>query len=252
MRFLAVLAVLVALSPAAAQEDVVAEVGTRTITRAELSAFAQRDGGKYAALLLAAPDDVAALHSALAAELDALVEERILLLEADRRGVDELDELPDPVLRARRRIALLLRAAVDMADVSITRDDAARYYDAHADEFELPARTSVYLLATTDRAKADRVKAKLAKARDAWPEIAEAEGLERRVIPDAQLESELGPRARDVAKLRPGSAAVLLTNTGYALVALVERLPARTVSLDEAEPAIEERLRETPHRAKLP
>jgi hypothetical protein len=252
------LALLVLLpSMALAEDEVVAEIGTATkITRAELEKQAEASD-LYKALVRGGSKDE--VRRFLETELDRMVEERILLLECDRKGIE------GPSSQAR-----IDRLAADVtSDVVVTREDAQRFYDEHESDFELPARTRLWVLETMDRSKADEARGQLQGKRDAWPAVAEKLDMKLREIADASLEEELGPRAVEIAALKKNGVLTIITATGYATVALVDRLPARTQPLEEIEDALRARLKETtvrkrcldylealkkttPHRAKLP
>ena len=104
--------------------------------------------------------------------LDRMVEERVWLSEAQRRGVADRPDVKQQIDQQRRD--LLIRTYLNelmTKNPAISDDDAKAYYDSHGAEFHVPATISVRHIQSKSEADAKRVK-QWAKAGQDWVTLA--------------------------------------------------------------------------------
>lgn len=217
--------------------------------------------------------------------LRRLIEQRLFLLEAKRRGLTvEEKEVDDAVLALRRRFPDLAsfgawiqeqganeesifesihadllvercRAALE-AEASISDDDVQRYYREHSAELQAPGDVRLRIIAVADDDEIDAVIAAL-RAGVPFSEVARArshglraaDGGDTGWIAAAALPA---PVRSVVAKLKPGQTYGPIRRGDVRLVARLEdRQPPRALTVEEARPEIERRLRQAWLRAWL-
>lgn len=104
--------------------------------------------------------------------LESFVTERLLLQEAEAKGVQHLAEVQELARQARNRIlvAKLVEQEVEKK-TGVTDAEIKTYYDNHTDEFVVPYRLRASHILLRDRAEAESVLAKL-KAGELFEELA--------------------------------------------------------------------------------
>lgn len=133
-------------------------VGDTTVTVGE---FAQRlaDKSPYLRARYASPERRREL-------LDELVKFELLAAEAERRGLDQAEE----VKRAKRQVMIQQMMKAEFEDKvklsDITDQDISDYYNAHPEEFHKPAQVRASVVVVRDEAKAKRVLKLAQEARD--------------------------------------------------------------------------------------
>lgn len=215
----------------------------------------------------------ASLHAGI---LEQLVEERVLLAEASRRGLTVPDADVDAAMRAlevamgrgayekqigregkeafRTRVAegLLIRALFTTvpAPRPITEHDVRTYYQEHRAEFAQPEQFRARVLTVATRAEAEALRAQLADGAD-FAALAAAKstspekdrGGDLGFVPEGQLPPELD---KALAPLGPGELSPVVESPyGFHVLKLEERRKARQRSLDDARDQIRETLRRT-------
>ncbi len=243
-------------------EVAVATVDGAPITRAELDRRVRRVTGEA---------DVSSVEPVLKASLlDQLVDERILLAEAQRRGLAiqpsdveakaraeetamgpgaftrmlETERLTAEGFRKQVGDALLVRAilATVPAPRPIREFDVREYYDAHRAEFAQPAQFRARILTVASRAEAEALRAQIAagadfaaiaSARSISPE--KAHGGDLGFVPSGQLPPEI----EQAAALKPGELSPVFESPfGFHVLKLEERRAARQETLDQAREEI--------------
>lgn len=249
-----------AVGRSAGKPDVaVATVDGAPITDAELERRVRRVTGQA---------DVSEAEPTLRASLlDQLVDERILLAEAERRGLSipaadvdakaraeetamgaeafakmlEIEGLPREGFRKQVEDQLLVRAI--LATVPPPRPirelDVREYYQAHRAEFAAPAQYRARLLTVASRPEAEALRAQvaggadfaaLAAAKSVSPE--KSRGGDLGFVPEGQLPPEIDRAAQ---ALKPGELSpVFQSPFGFHVLKLEERRPARQQTLDQA------------------
>lgn len=241
----------------------VATVDGSPVTRAELDRRLRRVTGE-ADVSGAEPDLVAGV-------LDQLVDERILLAEAQRRGLSiapsdieakaraeetamgaeafaamlERERLTPEAFRKQVGDALLVRAilATVPRPRPIREFDVREYYDAHRKEFAQPPQYRARILTAPSRAEAEALRAQIAAGAD-FATVASAksispertQGGDLGFVPTGQLPPEIDAQAE---ALKPGEmSAVFESPFGFHVLKLEDRRPARQQTLDQARAEI--------------
>ncbi len=179
-----------------------------------------------------------------AALLEPFLEERLLVLEARRRGfcaagVSESDE--------QAAVKALLDREV-LGGIVVSEDDVAVYYEAHAEEFTQPERRSLRQILLPNENEARDIRRRLereprsfellARARSRGPEAAQG-GL-MGTFARGELPQELNAAAFTLPEgvVSP----VISTALGYHVLRVEALDPARRRSLDECRAEIRQRL----------
>ena len=169
--------------------------------------------------------------------------DQFLREEAWRReaGLSTADEAAD----RRSAPAMLLSRAGDT--VKPTDAEIAEEYDRHPERYRRPEEARAARIFTRARPEADRARSQVSAGED-FAEVA------RKVSrsPDASRGGAVGWVARGdlpaefeqaVFRLKPGEISpVIATEEGFLIFTVLERRPARTLSREEAEPEIRQRL----------
>ncbi|MBF0254264.1 MAG: peptidyl-prolyl cis-trans isomerase [Candidatus Omnitrophica bacterium] len=110
--------------------------------------------------------------------LDSLVTEKVLLQEAESRGIQHLADVQNLIRQARDRI-LVTKLLEDEVENGITVDDAAArsYYDTHKEEFTTPFRLRASHILLRSREEAESVLAEL-QAGGSFEELAKTLSLD--------------------------------------------------------------------------
>jgi hypothetical protein len=182
---------------------------------------------------------------------EAYVDEQIFLVAA--LGDDELAgqnkknsvvEIPWDEARTLRTRYLTERV---LRDVSPPEDALRAYYDGHAEEFVLPERAAVRTMQLADAETLHHVSRSLARGEASFAELSlsyasspaetEVRVYERGTLPTLFEEAIFALPRGEIS--RP-----VETEQGLYLFEMVERLPARMLSFEEARSPIERILRE--------
>lgn len=264
MRFRRILIALLLLAACRKDEatlspDVVAQVGSRTITLDEFKRYLERNAGTELAQLV--PEASSAL-------LDQLVQEVLLSEYATRRGIEvSADAVADAVRKEPgstasekrdqlRRDALIAEIS---ANISPPSADAVRaYYEQYIREFRFDERARVRQILVDSEAVAREVQAKL-RAGTPFADLAakysrapnapaggEIGWITRSELPKV-FEAEIFGRSQPP----PYVTEVKRTDTGFYIFQVSAREPARTLSFEEAEPEVRQRLTEDAARKQL-
>ena len=267
------LALATACSEEGPREDpqVVATVNGEVLSRSEFERELRRALAGFA--LQPSPEQLGALRSTVVEQMtEALVLEQAIRSrgiavtadELDRRmlqaradlGSEGLDraldesELQLSEFRQRTKAALLLERLFQeevYARVALTAEEVAAYHQAHAQQYQQPEQVHALQLVVKTQDEARRLRA---QARDGkrFGELA----MKYSLSPDAKVGGDLGwfergvmPAAFDDAcfSLPPGALSeVVESDYGYHLFKVVERRPARALTLQEARPLVEAQL----------
>ena len=120
--------------------------------------------------------------------LESYITEKLLLKEAEKRGVQHLADVEDLMNQARQKIlvAKLIENEVE-SKVKVTPEDVQRYYDTHKEDFQTPFRVKASHMLLRSREEAEGVLARLRLGQD-FGELAKTMSLD----PTAQKGGDLG------------------------------------------------------------
>ena len=106
--------------------------------------------------------------------MESLITEKLLLAEAEQKGVQHLEDVESLLRQARQKIhvAKLIELEIE-SKVKIGEDDAKAYYQGHKDEFMSPYRVRASHILIRSRTEAEAVLAKI-KAGEDFAEIGRA------------------------------------------------------------------------------
>lgn len=246
-----------AKNESAAPPDVVAQIGTRSVTLEEFNRYLDRNAGAELAQLV--PEAASAL-------LDQLVQEVLLSEFATKRGIEvSADQVAAAVREepgstaAEKRDQLRRDALVtDLAgEVAPPSPEAVRaYYEQYLREFRFEERARVRQILVQDEKAAAEV---LEKLRAGAPFVELSATYSR--APNAAAGGEIGwitrnelPKVFEEAVFSltpPRFTDVIRTDTGFYIFQVTAREPARTLSFEEAEPLVRQRLAEDASRKQL-
>jgi foldase protein PrsA len=208
--------------------------------------------------------------------LQHLINQRLTFQEAERRGITVAEQdidravgawrgrfkgatkfqkwlrsraLDEKSLRETIRTDLLVshvRAAL-VQDVRVSDDQVQAHYEAHKDQLRVPEQVRLRIIAVKDRAAADDIVTAVHKgeefdrlARERSMESRAAQAGDRRWV---NLQDLPAPLREAVIPLKPGEISEPLQGSAESIVVrLEERRPARTRTLAEARPEIEQLL----------
>lgn len=120
--------------------------------------------------------------------LESYVIEKLLLREAEKKGVQHLDEVQSLMEKAREKIlvAKLIEMEIE-SKVKVTPEDAKNYYDANKEEFMTPYRVKASHILLRSREEAEQVRTQ-AEAGGDFAELAKKHSLD----PTAAKGGDLG------------------------------------------------------------
>ncbi|MCA9396316.1 MAG: peptidylprolyl isomerase [Candidatus Omnitrophica bacterium] len=130
--------------------------------KADSPVLASYSGGKvtekdFTEAITRLPESIRAAAAKQPAEfLDSLVSEKLLLMEAETKGIQHDQEVKDLIRQSRDRILVTKLLDDQIGKQTVIEDRAVRaYYDTHADEFKTPyrLRASHILVRTRDEAQ---------------------------------------------------------------------------------------------------
>jgi parvulin-like peptidyl-prolyl isomerase len=237
--------------------DVIAQVGARNLALEEFKRYLERNAGAELAQLV--PEAASAL-------LDQHVQEILLSEFATRRGIEvsadhvaaAVREEPGSTAAEKRdqlrRDALLADLAGDLAPPS--PETVRAYYEQYLRNFRFEERVRVRQILLQDEKKAAEVAAKL-RSGAAFSQLS----AEYSRAPNAPGGGEIGwitrnelPKVFESAIFSatpPHVTDVIRTDTGFYIFQVTAREPARTLSFEEAEPLVRQRLAEDAARKQL-
>lgn len=205
--------------------DAVARLGTREVRYPEFEGYLERNLGETGSAL---PSEV------LSELFDQFVEETLLAQLAVDRG------LASPGMDSRSALALLV---ADAAAKKATPAEVEAYYREHRARFVRPERVRLRQILVEDREAAERARREIVTGTD-FVEVAQRASKEPRAAfggDQGELaRSELPPLfAEKIFGLAPGQVSdIIPADYGFHIFQVVERLPAKELSLEEAEPEI--------------
>jgi len=264
-------------------EKTVAKVGHRAITESDYRAAIKQTLGDVVVASRAggaegvedagvSGEEYEALKRDL---LNQLIEEELILLEAERLGVDVTDgEVSEEISaikaehvggsfkgmirtsygsteawRKAVRRKLLLKKTIERAvgsAVSVTDEEVRAYYDENPGEFDVPEMVRARMIVVADEAQAEKIRSTLTP--DGFATIAAKFSLS----PEAARGGDLGFFARGemprefeetVFALEPGDiSGVVKTDYGYHIFLVEEKTPPARLSFEEAADTIRQGL----------
>jgi len=213
--------------------------------------------------------------------LDQMVEKKLLVLEAGKRGItvadDELEreiakyksnytELSFQKMLLERGVSneewvglrkenllveKMMKAGPGDAD-AVPPEAVKKYYDEHPDEFKVPESVRVRQIVTDTKEKADSILRRLQNGEN-FAKLARDLSLS----PDRKAGGDLGfiargsfPREFDVCfSMNPGEISPIIPSIyGFHIFKVLERSEAKVLTLDEVKDKIEEQLKESARR----
>ncbi len=191
----------------------------------------------------------------------AMIDKRLLSLEAERRGLRDDPEIKRQVRELEERLIVqALLAAEERAAGAPTEAETKAWYEAHRAELAQPERVRVsrVLVAvasgaspaerTKARARADRLAAQIQKTNDFAKVAAEGDGLEKAHGGDMGLFAKGGRsdhrlEAAAFSLAKPGEISpVIECDDGYAILQLGERREGHVPSYQETKSEVANRL----------
>lgn len=220
------------------EEKVLARAGEQTITESE-----------FVEQIRSLPREFRSIAVERRKEfLEDMLSERLLVEEAEKRGVEKDPEVQDLLKAARRKIILakLIEQEVD-GKLQLGKDEARAYYDSHQEEFMTPLllRASHILVKTEEEARgihqrivAGEVFEDLARAHSI--DTTASRGGDIGFFQQGQLVKEFEVAAM---ALEPGQVGeVVKSSFGYHVLKLTDRLQPSLREFKAVRGAIEERL----------
>ena len=196
--------------------------------------------------------------------LDQYLERRVLLAEADARGIEVTDEelkralarsLPPgrrdrpgdaERMRASLRVEKLLREVVSRS-MQVSPEEEKRFFEEHQEAFRSPTVLVLRQILLDDRARADALREELAGTSGRFADAARQESLSPDRGELRPYSSEDLPREVVLAleNVKPGQVSPVVELPPHFVFFLVEEIrAARSLPLEEARPRIRARLRE--------
>ncbi len=179
-----------------------------------------------------------------------MIDKRLLVDEANRRGITRRPELRDQVRELEERLAVQeLLAEEERRAPAATEEELRAYYEAHRAELSEAARARVGRVLIRAASPAQRVVAKarvekiVARIRSGTPlaaVAAEGDGPERVKAGElGWLHAGDGPEASASLQLRkPGDVTMVESPEGWSAIVLLERQEARTPPFEEVKAAV--------------
>jgi parvulin-like peptidyl-prolyl isomerase len=176
--------------------------------------------------------------------LQPFLEERVLVLEARRRGLIAPGASSDDERRAVQR----LLASEAMRGIEVTEGEVERYFQGHPDEFRQPERVTLRQILVPTRNEARDVRRRVLKDSTSFDVIARS----RSRSPEASMGGMMGVFARGQLPRELDNAAfglavgetsdVVETPLGFHVLRLEAREPERQLPLEECRARIREHL----------
>jgi peptidyl-prolyl cis-trans isomerase C/foldase protein PrsA len=225
VRALAATLALLAACDRPVAPDTVARLGRQEVKRAQFEAYLTKNLGEES------PDLASEVKSQL---FDQFLEEELLSRLAADQGLVRAGA------GSRQAVAALLAKSPPAAP---SDEDFRRYYAEHAGELARPERVHLAQILVDDRAAAERALAEVRAGKD-FAEVAQRRSQEpsasRGGDQGVLSRSDLPPAFADtIFALAPGEVSPIVeADYGFHLFRVVERLPAETLSLEQARPLI--------------
>jgi peptidyl-prolyl cis-trans isomerase C len=133
------------------------------------------------------------------------------------------------------------------SDITVTPEEIRKYYDDHLDQYNSPTRVRAMQIMLETREQAQTILDELKKGTD-FSELAKTYSIS----PDSEKGGDLGYFSEDemppafavVFKMKPGEVSeVVESEYGFHIFKLIDRREAKMLSLEEARPEIEEKLK---------
>ena len=161
--------------------------------------------------------------------IQEMMDEALLIREAERRGVDKLQDVRDVLAAARQKIAIskLIELEVDQK-IHLGNEEAIQYYSAHRDEFMTPPLYRASHILVRAEGEANNIKADLNKGAD-FEEQARKYSIDNTALRGGDIgffqKGQLIPEFEEVAfKMKKGEISpVFKTQFGYHILKLTDR-----------------------------
>lgn len=217
---------------------VVARAGGQAITQKEVESKIQSLPMELQTVVLGRKKDF----------VEDMINERYMLKEAEKRGIEKQPEVKDLLDAAHNKIiiAKLLEQEVDKK-ISVNPDDAAKYYNDHKDEFMTPLllRASQILVAGEEEARA--IRSQILAGAD-FEELARSKSLDYTAAKGGDIgyfqKGQLIPEFEDkVFAMKKGEVSeVFKTQFGYHVVKLTDRAEPAIRDFKAVKPILERQL----------
>ncbi len=183
--------------------------------------------------------------------LGKLIDREILILEAEKAGIDKREDVMRKIEECRRGVILEAFISEIMAGKDeVTDEEAKKYYDEHKEEFQLGERIRVRHIVVKTLEEAQEIKKRLERGED-FAELARKYSIS----PAAKWGGDLGYIQRgQVGKefekaafslKKPGDISdIVKTTFGYHIIKLEDRKPPQQLSFEEVKDKIKNRLKE--------
>lgn len=183
--------------------------------------------------------------------LGKLIDREILILEAEKAGIDKREDVMRKIEECRRGVILEAFISEIMAGKDeVTDEEAKKYYDEHKEEFQLGERIRVRHIVVKTLEEAQEIKKRLERGED-FAELARKYSIS----PAAKWGGDLGYIQRGQAGKefekaafslkKPGDISdIVKTTFGYHIIKLEDRKPPQQLSFEEVKDKIKNRLKE--------
>ncbi len=222
----------------AKKPDVVARIGERVITTAELKGRLHKLPDKYRELVSAN----------MKKYLDEFVVDELLYQEALRRGLQRNKDVIEIIEEAKKKIliAKLLKDNVD-DEVTVSDEEAMEYYQKHPEEFRTPEifRASHIMVRTPEEADQamEMIKSGVdfaVVAKEKSVDTSAGNGGDVGYFVAGQIDPDF---ERECVKLSPGGVSgIIRTRYGYHIIKLTEKKASGIESFDEVKERIRHNL----------
>ena len=228
-------------------DEVIARVNGEAITRNELQAKIDRLPPYYRALANQKKEKF----------LDEIINEKLFLKEAYKRGVDRNRDVKDLLEEAKKKIVIAKFIEDEISkNAKISGKEIEDYYKLHKKEFVTPERYRVshILVSTEPEAKnaAERLKNKedfATVAKEVSIDTSKANGGDLGYFTEGQMipDFEAACFKLDVGQTSPA----VKTQFGYHIIKLIDKKPSQSMTLSEVSEQIKLRLLNEKKREKL-
>lgn len=217
---------------------VVAEIGSEKITLEEINEMIKQIPEQYQQMAETRKDMF----------VDSVVNQKLLYSEASKLNLDKEPAVQKQIEEARKEIIIkeFLRKEVE-DKVTVSDEDAKKYYDANKDKFKDGEKVMVSHILVETEAEANDILAKLNGVAD-FAALAK----ERSKCPSKEKGGELGliskgqtvPEFESAAfALQPGQlSAVVKSQFGYHIIKVTEKQPEKVLPFDEVKDQLKQML----------